>query len=239
MKSNIKSNRNYGQNDDTPIPLHNDNQKEYNPQNGAFLAKELIKKIPFADILVDYIDNLEQRKNDELINELNSRLKELELSYQVISERIDKDEHFREIFDYTIIKAKQCNRHKQIEVLIYLFSYYIQNNNISSNDIEIVMDIITSLNAMEEEFFFTILEKNNFHLEATDSIFLNNIFEDKDKPIYISLKNRLISKGIIYERPTELVGESLMLGSEFEVWFTHFGKLLAIILSNYYSPRLK
>lgn len=118
----IKAYDNYNKNIDTPVPLNNDNQNEYNPQNGVFLVKELIKKIPFADIAVNYIDNFEQRKKDELINELNNRLKELELNYQFISEKIDKDENFREIFDYTIIKAKQCNRHKQIEILIYLFS---------------------------------------------------------------------------------------------------------------------
>lgn len=221
-----------------PVPLNNDNQKEYNPENGVFISKELLKRIPLADTVIDYIDNLEQRKNNELINELNSKIEKLKLSYKEINEKINTDKEFKNIFDYTIIKAKQCNRHKQIEILIYLLAYYIHNPNIPGSDMEIVIDIIISLNVKEEEFFFTILEKSNFNFKSNESIFLNSFLKEEEKPIYISLKNRLISKGIIYDRPTELVGENLMMSNEFEVRFTHYGKILAMILSKYYLPRL-
>lgn len=215
------------------IELVNHFPKEYNPQNFYDFLRLACNGTNLPGYVRDIFDIYTSRKQEELIKNIVERLNKLENRDQIMD--CFKSNEMNDLMHYAFIKSTLCHKIEQIKKMADIIIAALENDKISHDDAEVLINIVSEMNTAEAEAFFDIY--NNIIKNKVDDInfekeeFSIDVFSNKK---YISLIDNIVSKGllkkIIYKSNAFWDGGSKLADERYN--YTYYGVLFLKIIYN-------
>lgn len=137
-------------------------EKNYSPEKfGAFLGgclKLAACGNPYAAVASFVLNTFEQKQQCKLIQELVDRISLLEEQIKKLTLQRFDEKPMQEITTYALIKSKDCYQDAQLARIVDVLLQTANQDCYSNHDADVMIDIISSLNAKEASFFKWLTE---------------------------------------------------------------------------------
>lgn len=220
------------------MQLENEFYGNYTPkealEKGVDLLNAIGQGVPCISLLVSYKNNRDFRMMSNLLVELKKQVDGLS-EKEKIYERL-RTEEGEALLNYGLLKSQACHRKEQIDKMVDIIIAALAKDTINSNDAEVLIDIVSSMNCAEGKFFrkvFDLLcEQTKDCPVKKGKISLWEINKDSlNLKEYEGMFDRFIAKGLFSE--TVVVPDKSikrMFDTEIKCKYTNYGKLFLIVI---------
>lgn len=218
--------------------LENEFECKYTPkeaiEKGVDLLNALGQGIPGISLLVGYKNNRDFRMMKDLLVELKKQVDDF-IAKEKFYERL-RTEEGEALLNYGLLKSQVCYRKEQIDKMVDIIIAALAKETINSNDAEVLIDIVSSMNYTEGKFFREVFDL--FVQQIKDcpvkmgNIYLWEINKDSlSSEEYGGMFDRFIAKGLFSEEvvtPDKSIKR--MFDTEIKCKYTYYGRLFLIVI---------
>lgn len=192
---------------------------------------------PLAGGVYQFMSAIETENLSKLVNDINYRVTKLEDSDRETFIRNGSSEDGESLLKYSFIKAGRCHKKEQIDKFVDIIMAALAKDVINNDDAEVLIDIVSDMNATEGRIFREIYDTIKQCYERMpvlpENVYLWEIERDASWAVeYGGLFDRFIAKGLlceeIYSTSMTLKGE--MRDNKIRYKYTYYGRLFLIII---------